>query len=76
MKTLKELRLEMAQEDIDTTLIFQEEYKAIKKRYQEAKTEEEMFPAIDDHDDLLDKEMEILRKWAGTLKKMKFEVVN
>lgn len=74
MKSLKELRLEMIQEDIDTTLIFQEEYQVIKEHYQKAETEEGMFPAIDKHDDLLDKEMELLRKWAGMLKKMKTEV--
>jgi nicotinamide mononucleotide adenylyltransferase len=69
----KTIRMSMIEEDIQDSLFFESGYKEIKVRYQTATTDEEWEKAVDDHEVLSDKEVDFLRQWASSIKKVKFK---
>lgn len=70
-KSWMDVRLGMVDEDIKESVIFEEDYKKIRDGYLKAETEEEWQELIEKHDEIHDKELELIRKWVGTLKTVK-----
>lgn len=70
----KHERLKMVKEDLENTLVYQDEYKEIQNLYFNAKTEEDWNKAIQLHENLNEVEVDLLLKWQRKLKEMKFGV--
>ena len=68
----KDIRMEMVEKDIRDSVPYESDYKEIKKRYEEARTDEEWRDAIDEHDRLLDEELEYTRKILAAFKRKEY----